>query len=258
MYFNRFSSAAQPPHTAEETTHPCPSYQYAAISSGASSNTTASHSSSSQGHSLFDVSLNGSESQDRQQADPFVSQEEELVDERLLRYLSAMTRTLRDARKHHLDEEDRVRLLMCRELLTVGYRHVKQKMDRGDLPLGDLHYGSAWTFVRVGPVTDFVAPHVDVEMMWCWNQKAIKIIARWPTFDDFYDVWNGVLGRDAGVWDQMIVVREYSSVDHGYKHKYPVYPMTTIVELDKIQLGKYWMKASGRVKALIRIDELKD
>jgi hypothetical protein len=33
------------------------------------------------------------------------------------------------------NREDKVLSMMCRELKTVGYRHIKAKMDRGDSPI---------------------------------------------------------------------------------------------------------------------------
>lgn len=214
-------------------------------------------------HDIADVhsSINVSLSQAREdqsyahQADFSVS--EDMINERLLHLLHEMNRTLNDTRYGQGEREDRVRLIMCRELLTLGYKDIKNKMERGDIPLGDLHYGSASSSVRVGPVTEFVAPHLDVERMWCWNQKAVDIIDRWPTFDDYYDVWNGELGRSTDTWERTIIVREFRSSDHGYKHKYPAFPVTSILTLDRDQLAKFWNKASERVAALKRIDELK-
>jgi hypothetical protein len=108
-----------------------------------------------------------------------------------------MTKTLRV--KGDSDDpwtrDERIRSIMCRELLTVGYTTIRNKMDRGDRPVGPLRYGSARNIVRVGPVSEFIAPDEETERMWCWNQKAIEIMERYPDFDDFYDVWNGVLGR---------------------------------------------------------------
>jgi hypothetical protein len=66
-------------------------------------------------------------------------------------------------------------------------------------------------FLKIGPVSDYITPDEDLERFSCWNQKAIEIIDRWPTtFDDFYDVWNGVLDN-ASSWDNIIIVREYMS-----------------------------------------------
>lgn len=222
---------------------------------------SATHDSTLRDSAVVLSSTNGSVSHARDdrsyalQAPFFVS--EDMINDRLLRLLHNMNRTLNETRYGQGEREDRVQLIMCRELLTFGYKDVKDKMDRGEIPLGDLHYGSASTFVQVGPVTEFVAPRLDVERMWCWNQKAVDIIDRWPTFDDYYDVWNGVLGRNADTWEKTIIVREYSSSDHGYKHKYCAYPVTSILTLDRDQLEKFWNKASERVEALRRIDELK-
>jgi len=252
MNFNRFSTAIQ--HISQEQTiHRPPRHRDDDSAVGNIKLSLSSTSSTQQDAFLFDGLRSRLDIQD-----PPVVSNEDIIDEHLLTYLSGMNRNFIDARTTYLDEEERINMMMCRELLTVGYRHIKQKMDRGDVPLGNLRYGSAWTFVRVGPMTEFVAPDDDVEMMWCWNQKAIEIIEKWPTFDDFYDVWNGVLGRDADIWDRTIVVREYNSVDYGHLDNYPVKPMTRFVNLDRNQLEKYWTKAYERVKSLKRIDELKD
>jgi hypothetical protein len=114
--------------------------------------------------------------------------EDELVDRRLLDHLNEMSQAL--SRTHYGDwtRDDRVRTIMCRELLTVGYDHIKAKMERGEMPLSDLHYGSARMFLKIGPVTEFITPGEDVEHLWCWNQKALEIMQRWPSFDDFFDV----------------------------------------------------------------------
>jgi hypothetical protein len=109
---------------------------------------------------------------------------EDLVDNQLLCYLHFMSRTLDDTRYELEEREAWIRLMICHELLTVRYKRIKDKMDRGDIPLGELRYGSASTFMQVGLVTEFVAPCFDVEMMWCCNQKAIDIMERWPTFDN--------------------------------------------------------------------------
>ena len=122
--------------------------------------------------------------------------DDELVDEKLLRRLSEMMKTLRV--KGDNDDpwtrDERICSIMCHELLTVGYTTIKNKrMDRGDRPVGALHYGSVLNIVRVGPVSEFITPDEATEHMWCWNQKAIEIMEIYPDFNDFYDVWNGVL-----------------------------------------------------------------
>lgn len=88
--------------------------------------------------------------------------------------------------------------------------------------------------------------------------KAIEIIDRWPTFDDFYDVWNDRLGRYATSWDKVIVVREYRSMDYGITDKYPAYPVTGFITLDREVLEKHWNRASVRVEALKRINQMRD
>jgi hypothetical protein len=183
--------------------------------------------------------------------------EDELVDQRLLDHLTEMSQAL--SQTHHGDwmRDDRIRAIMCRELLTVGYDHIKAKMERGEMPLGDLHYGSARMFLKIGPVSEFITPVEDVEHLWCWNQKALEIMERWPSFDDFFDVWSEVLNRASCSWDRIIFVREYRSNDFGMKSKYPTYPSTNIVSLDRNHLEKYWSRASERVDAMKLIDQLK-
>jgi hypothetical protein len=107
-------------------------------------------------------------------------------------------------------------------------------------------------------VVDFIAPLEEVEEMWCANQKAIDIINRWPTFDDFYDVWNGRLGRHAGTWDKTIVIRSYASRDYGITDKYPAFPVTDFIKLDRQTLELHWKRANMRVEALTRINQMKD
>jgi ABC-type ATPase with predicted acetyltransferase domain len=70
-------------------------------------------------------------------------EDDELVDQRLLDHLAEMSQAL--GRTYHgaWTREEQVRAIMSRELLTVGYGHIKAKMNRGDTPLSDLHYGSA-------------------------------------------------------------------------------------------------------------------
>jgi hypothetical protein len=147
---------------------------------------------------------------------------------------------------------------MCRELKTVGYQHIKAKMDNVEIPLGDLCCGSAWCAFKVGPVVDFIAPLEEVEEMWCAYQKAIDIIDRWHTFDDFYDVWNGRLGRHAGTWDKTIVFRGYTSRDYGITDKYPAFPVTDFIKLDREMLELHWKRASRRVEGLKWIHQMKD
>jgi hypothetical protein len=164
-----------------------------------------------------------------------------------------------DRNPYAYTREEKVMSIMCRELKTVGYRYIKAKMDNGEIPLGDLRCGSAWCALKVvGPVVDFIAPLEEVEEMWCANQKAIDIIDRWPTFDDFYDVWNGRLGRHAGTWDMTIVFRGYMSRDYGITDKYPAFPVTDFITLDRETLELHWDRASMRVEALKRIDQMKD
>jgi anti-sigma28 factor (negative regulator of flagellin synthesis) len=241
VYFNRFSLLESAPSNRYE--------DIATRSTNTHTSREQTHS-SSQGRPVFDSSLTNSishsirENISNHPLLPRVDQQlmvEELVDNQLLRYLQSMSSTLDDTRYELEEREERIRLMMCRELLTVGYKIIKDKMDIGEIPLGELRYGSASTFVRVGPVSEFVAPRLDVERMWCCNQKAIDIMERWPTFDDFYDVWNGV----------------FSSSDHGYRDKYPESPITSFVTLDRDQLETYWSKACERVEALKRIDDLK-
>jgi hypothetical protein len=183
--------------------------------------------------------------------------EDEFVDRRLLDHLAGVSQDL--SRTYHGDwtRDDRIRAIMCRELLTVGYDHIKAKMERGERPLSDLHYGSARMFLKIGPVTEFITPVEDVERLWCWNQKAVEIMERWPTFEDFFDVWSDVLDGATCSWDKIIIVREYRSNDFGLRSKYPTYPNTYIVSLDRNRLEKYWLRASERVDAMKRIDQLK-
>jgi hypothetical protein len=70
-------------------------------------------------------------------------------------------------------------------------------------------------------------------------------------------VWNGVLNL-ASPWDHIIIVREYNSGDYGVRDRYPCYPRTYFVTLDRDQLEKYWMRASERVEALKNIDQLRN
>jgi len=188
--------------------------------------------------------------------------EDELVEEKLLRHLAAMTKTLRVSgdKDAPWTREDKIRSMMCRELLTVGYSTIRRKMDQGDRPLGELHYGSALQIVKIGPVCEFIAPDEEVECMWCWNQKAIELMERYPDFELFYGVWNGVLDRCVKnkEWDALIFVREYRSIDHGEKQKYSENPSTSILTLNRDTLRMLYERASERVEALRRIDELKD
>jgi len=146
--------------------------------------------------------------------------------------------------------EDEVNFLMCKELINVGYRDVKGKMDNGDRPMGELHYGNARMVVKVGPVTEFIAPVEEIERLCCINQKAIEIIARWPTFDEYFAAWNGVISCDASFLDKTILLREYDSIDQHVSAR--------IVTLDKDRLRLFWLKASERVEALRTIDMFKD
>jgi hypothetical protein len=137
-------------------------------------------------------------------------EDDDLVERRLLGHLTQMSETLsQTSHGNWMRDDSRVRAIMCQELLTMGYTHIKAKMVRGDMPLSDLHYGCGRTFLKIGPVTEFVTPVEDVERLWCWNQKAVEIMERWPTFDDFFDVWSGVLNRASCSWDKVIIVREY-------------------------------------------------
>lgn len=179
------------------------------------------------------------------------------IDLRLLLDLAELERTI-NRNPDYYTREEQILSLMCRELKTVGYRHIKAKMDRGDVPLGDLRYGSAWTSLKVGPVLEFIAPLDEVEEMWCVNQKAIDIIDRWPTFDDYYDVWNGRLGSRAGTWDKTVVCRGYNIRNYIITGKYPSFPVTYFEKLDRETLMKHWNRASVRVEALMRIDHMKD
>jgi hypothetical protein len=132
-------------------------------------------------------------------------------------------------------------------------------MERGDVPLGNLRYGSASNSLMVGPVVEFISPLEECERMWCTNQKAIDIMERWPTFDDFYDAWNRhQLGRQASCWDSIVVVREYRSKDYGITDKYPCFPVTDFITLNRKTLCEHWTRASLRVEALKRIDQMKD
>ena len=133
-------------------------------------------------------------------------------------------------------------------------------MDQGDRPVGALCYGSARNIVHVGPVSEFIAPDEATESMWCWNQKAIEIMERYPDFEDFYDAWNGVLEQHVrnNEWNSLIFVREYRSVDHGENDKYRANPSTSILTLNRDTFKTFYERASERVEAWRRIDELKD
>jgi serine/threonine-protein kinase RIO1 len=83
---------------------------------------------------------------------------------------------------------------------------------------------------------------------------------RYPDFDDFYDVWNGVLGQHVrnSEWNRLVFVREYRSIDHGDKDKYHANPSTSILTLDIDTFQTFYERASERVEALRRIDALRD
>ena len=189
----------------------------------------------------------------------------DFVDEKILHYLSKLSEDIKrgadDEEHERWDREDRVKNIMCYELLTVGFDDIKVKMDNGDVPRGILRYGSAEKTVKVGPVSDFIAPDEDTESMWCRNQKAIEIMEKYPDFDDFYDVWNGYLGTFVrnNKWDRTIVLREFSiSSDYGVKNDSIAFPITTVITLDLFWLYTFYRRASERVEALKRIGELKN
>jgi hypothetical protein len=75
--------------------------------------------------------------------------EDELVERRLLDHLAEMSLALSHTYHRAWTKEQRVRAIMSRELLTVGYGHIKAKMNQGDTPLSDLHYGSARMFLKI-------------------------------------------------------------------------------------------------------------
>jgi len=146
--------------------------------------------------------------------------------------------------------EDEVLTLMCKELINVGYRDIKGKMDRGDRPMGELQYGNARMVFKVGPIIDFIAPVEEIERLCCINQKAIEIITRWPTFDGYFAAWNGVISCDASFLDKTNLLRECDCIDQHVSAR--------IVTLDKDRLRLFWFKASERVEALRTIDMFKD
>jgi len=92
-----------------------------------------------------------------------------------------------------LDREDRIKVMMCQELKTVGHATILNKMDNGDVSLGRLH-SRGTVLVKVGPVVDFIMPDISLEKMLCVNQKAIRILQRWKSVDDFVDEWNKFFG----------------------------------------------------------------
>lgn len=110
-------------------------------------------------HASFHSSVNdGSVSQAREDCAQHQEHDEDVINDLLLQHLHNMNRTLNDTRYGRGEREDRVQMIMCRELLTLGYTEVKTKMYC-------LRYGSTSTFVQVGPVSELIAPSVDVEMM---------------------------------------------------------------------------------------------
>jgi len=199
--------------------------------------------------------LSSTSVQPQQIANIVEADDDNLIDRRLLLDLSDMEIMID---RNTDTAEERVLSIMCQELLTVGYQHIKAKMNRGDVPLGNLCYGSAWNSLKVGPVVEFISPLEECECMWCANQKAIDVMERWPTFDDFYDDWNERLGHRASCWDGIVVVREYRSKDYGMTDKYPCFPVTNFITLNWETLHEHWTRASVRVEALKRIDQMRD
>jgi hypothetical protein len=61
-----------------------------------------------------------------------------------------------------------------------------------------------------------------------------------------------------GTWDITIVFRGYTSRDYGNTDKYPAFPVIDFIKLDRETLELHWNRASERVEALKRIDQMKD
>ena len=152
---------------------------------------------------------------------------------------------------------------MCRELLTVGYMDIKKKMDNGDVPLGNIVPAVNCKMIKVGPVVDFITTDEKLEKLLCANQKAIHLVTKWRTADDFVQSWNELFGEDNNNSNttssnrRTIVLRNiYSSVDHGYDDKYSR-AETEFRVLNENTIKSMWIKAAERVEALKRIDALK-
>jgi hypothetical protein len=185
--------------------------------------------------------------------------ENELIHEKILRRLSKMDLLIPCGHKFLVerDREDRILTIMCRELLTVGYMDIKNKMDKGEVPLGKVVSVNVKK-VKVGPVVEFITPDDKLEGLLCANQKAILLVTRWKTAEDFIRSWNEFFGDDCDDDSsyRTIVLREvYSSVDHGYDDKYRA--ETEYRQLNSISIERMWDKAEERVEALRRIDLLK-
>ena len=190
--------------------------------------------------------------------------DDEFVDEKLRRHLYYMQMTILTKRQEGnlssavtMDREDRIKNLMCRELQTVGHKAIMDKMERGDIPVGRLlSWGNV--LVKVGPVFDFIMPDTSLEILMCVNQKAIRLLQRWRTADDFVDGWNEFFGdhSDSSI-NRTIVLLDavYHRFEHGYEDNYKV--MYKIVQLNRETLIEMWSRAAERVEALLRIDFLK-
>jgi hypothetical protein len=186
--------------------------------------------------------------------------ETELVHEKLLRRLSKMELLIPHGNIFLVerDREDRILTLMCRELLTVGYMDIKRKMDNGEVPLGRVASVNVKK-VKVGPVVDFITPDEKLEGLLCANQKAIRLVMKWKTAEEFVQSWNEFFGDDCknNSSCRTVVLRDvYSSVDHGYDDKYRA--ETEYRNLNQTTIERMWVKADERVEALRHIDSLKE
>ena len=66
------------------------------------------------------------------------------------------------------------------------------------------------------------------------------------------------IGESCYTWEKTIVFKGYTSRDFGITDKYPAFPVTDFIQLDKATLELHWNKASTRVEALKRIDRMKN
>jgi len=91
--------------------------------------------------------------------------ETELVHEKLLCCLSKMELLIPCGHFVERDQEDRLLIIMCHELLTVGYMDIKRKMENGEEPLGKVVSAVNFKKIKVGPVVDFITPDEKLEKL---------------------------------------------------------------------------------------------
>jgi hypothetical protein len=177
-------------------------------------------------------------------------------------------------RKRLANNSDAAYILnVCLELVhdydCCGYKKFKKDFDEGKYyDQGRLYKGNEVVGKIIGEVSEYVSPVVDVERIIDKYIKAIAILERWKTVDDFiYDwdgnVFTGLLLNEKTAHERFLftgfVLNRYIGWENNSVAE--LHDCGLIMEFQQVTTGtitRFWNKARMTVQAMSIVDRLDD